>query len=186
MRKPLLLLAAVAAMASCHRPKSYQSFRPVPAHTWSRTDTAVFLVPAAEEPIVRDLRVSLRLGRLFPYSEVYLLVERMMQDSAALPVRDTVCVPVTDTLEPLRSDGLNLVCRQSAPVPLPQPAGQDCEIRVTHLMHRDPLPHVSDVGILLSVPYDYSGQHVVCGNGKTCQGQRGCRKACLENPLVDK
>lgn len=149
MRKLILLLALGAMMAAaCQHDTLLHTYLPVEGRQWLRSDTAVFALPEMEETGSYDLTLGLRIGSCFPYQSVYVLVEQRLTNPVEVR-RDTLCLQLADAEGHLRENGITLLQHEEKKMLLYFRKGQTGEIRVSHLMHRDPLPEVSDVGIML-------------------------------------
>ena len=88
------------------------------------------------------------MGNRFPYQEVYVLVEQRLTNPYET-YKDTLCLKLADAEGKIKDNGISLLQYEEKQMMLYLRKGQTGEIRVSHLMHRDPLPEVSDVGIML-------------------------------------
>lgn len=142
-----LVVAAVAlcCFAGCDEGVLCHSGRLVPAEGWRSRDTLVFDVDTLRDNAVCRFEIGLRVTVDYPYKSIWLGVERDFSPPAVLR-RDTVeCLLVDSTF---RMDGGIHLYQCVVPLPSMQlQRGQAGQIRVVHLMSRESLPGVHDVGI---------------------------------------
>lgn len=136
---------ALCCFAGCDEGVLCHSARLVPAEGWRRCDTLVFDVDTLRDNAVCRFEIGLRVTVDYPYKSIWLGVER----DFSLPVVarcDTVeCMLVDSTL---RMDGGIHLYQCVVPLSSMQlRRGQAGHVRVVHLMSRELLPGVHDVGI---------------------------------------
>ena len=138
---PLILL-----LASCERSTLMHSYQPLPDNSWNRTDTLLFSLPVLSEDESFGMLVGLRLTNNYPYEGLILEVAQSCQNPYSNRV-DTINYKLTDESGDFTENGMNYFQYESQRIPLNLKKGQKGEIRIRHLMHREVLPGIMDVGI---------------------------------------
>ncbi|MCR5680063.1 MAG: gliding motility lipoprotein GldH [Prevotella sp.] len=143
----LAIVATVAA--SCSRSTVYSHFEPIPQEGWERAKTLSFAVGPLADSVGCQEVLGLRVTSFYPYTDIVLIISQQALLSG-LRCTDTVALPLVN--EHGQSLGTGIGSQQFT-LPLRQmhlKADDILHVQVRHNMHRDPLPGVSDVGIILS------------------------------------
>jgi len=111
---------------------------------WYADDTIYVQLPPIVETGLYNESFLLRTDRNYPYKELFLKVEHKLT-TPDKTICDTICLHPSDS-----SIGVNLLQYESVQNVLYLVNGQHWEIRITHLMHRNPLPSISDVGVCVT------------------------------------
>ena len=111
---------------------------------WYADDTVHVQLPPIMETGLYNESFMLRTDRNYPYKELFLKVEHKLASPDKTNC-DTICLHLSDS-----STGVNLLQYESVQNVLYLMNGQHWEIRITHLMHRNPLPSISDVGVCVT------------------------------------
>lgn len=90
--------------------------------------------------------IGLRVTNNFPYESLILEVEQNYQHPIGHRI-DTIRYPLTDKSGDFTEKGINYFQYETQGVPLDLKKGQAGEIRIRHLMHREELSGIMDVGI---------------------------------------
>lgn len=125
------------------------SYLPLPEDSWNRTDTLQFILPVLATDDNCSVQIGLRVTNNFPYEELFLEVEQKCQNPYSHRV-DTIKFKLTDESGDFTENGINYFQYESQSLPLDLKKGQTGEIRIRHLMHREVLPGIMDVGIRVS------------------------------------
>ncbi len=139
-----VVLYMMLATACTNNIGTVQKCRHIDHRQWYADDTVSVLLPPAVETGLYNECYMLRTDRNYPYEELFLKVEHKFT-SPDKTFCDTICLHPSDS-----STGVNLLQYVSAQNVLHLVSGQHGEIRITHLMHRNPLPSVSDVGVCVT------------------------------------
>lgn len=147
-RKKILLTTLALALTACQHDTLLHKYRNIADGQWMRSDTVAFTLPVVPVSGMYDLSVGLRYHKLFPYRDLYVIVEQLLSDPE-INIKDTVCLqlPLPETSSEI---GINILQYEKRIVKLHLQKDQTGKIRISHIMHNDPLPQIYDVGILIS------------------------------------
>lgn len=149
-RKRISLVAVVALLATaCTHETFFHSYRHIAPNGWRYTDTLEFLLPPAPQTEVYSLSVGLRIDACFPYQSLTLVVETKA-DSLSLLRKDTLFWPLTQDDGTLGGSGVNLLQFETPAGHLQLREGQQARVRIYHIMSRETMPHIHDVGLRCS------------------------------------
>lgn len=140
-------------LEACHTDTRYHVYQPVlGSDGWQKKDSLVFNLPPDVSSGAYGMEIGIRNTGVYPYRDIWLSVTRLEVDS--LPAHtDTVHMYLADDKGRWGHEGAigglyqqTYVCEKPV-VLLTDSVGRS--FRVTHLMRRNPLPGISDVGIRL-------------------------------------
>lgn len=135
-------------LSSCTGNTLYHSYESLPAEGWERRDTVCFELPKAEEDINGTLTIGLRTKANIGIQDIVFAVEQ--RDSAGFISHcDTVRYPLTDADGEALTGGINIHQYEAQHLPLHLKEGQQGTIRIHHLMRRELIPGITDIGIKL-------------------------------------
>ena len=127
-RERISLVAVVALLATaCTHETFFHSYRHIAPNGWRYTDTLEFLLPPAPQTEAYALSVGLRIDACFPYQSLTLVVETTLGGS-----------------------GVNLLQFETPAGHLQLREGQQARVRIYHIMSRETMPHIHDVGLRCS------------------------------------
>jgi gliding motility-associated lipoprotein GldH len=92
------------------------------------------------------VQIGLRVTNNYPYEGLVLEVEQKFQHPYSHRA-DTIKYMLTDESGDFTENGINYYQYESQSIPLDLKKGQTGEIRIRHLMHREVLPGIMDVGV---------------------------------------
>lgn len=138
------LFVAVSMMfIACERTTPYHHYEPLSPDGWARTDTLHFQLPPVPSQGMYTLYVGFRWSPQYPYEGFWLVADTQSPFFRT----DTLYFP---TAQPSgQSTGHGIRIRQSEQplfrIALQQ--GQAISVNLRHIMHREVLPAISDVGV---------------------------------------
>ena len=147
-RRTLLYVLAVGGLltASCAGDTLVHRYAALPADGWARRDTVCFDLPVYAENISGILTVGLRTKTGVAIRDIVLAVEQC--DSDAFVVRrDTVCYPLTDSEGDALTSGVNFHQYETQFVPFRMEKDRKGCVRIYHLMTRETIPGITELGI---------------------------------------
>ena len=147
-RRTLLYVLAVGGLltASCAGDTLVHRYAALPADGWARRDTVCFDLPVYAEDICGTLTVGLRTKTGVAIRDIVLAVEQC--DSDAFVVRrDTVCYPLTNSEGDALTSGVNFHQYETLFVPFRMEKDRKGCVRIYHLMTRETIPGITEVGI---------------------------------------
>lgn len=145
VRRLVLVVGVACGLSGCDEGVLYHSSRHVPAAEWGYRDTLSFTVDTVKDDGLCHFEVGLRVTEDYPYKSIWLGVERSFSPPAVFR-RDTVECFLSDSTRH-KAGGLHL---HQYVVPLPSLQlwqGQSGQVRIVHLMNREALPGIYDVGV---------------------------------------
>lgn len=149
---PLSLAAVLLGAASCRPDPAtlVHEYRRVKGDAgWNVRDTIIIPVPPVSRAGDYALSVGMRVDNRFSWEGVWVEAE-LQADTPRVHYTDTLFVRFYDEKARPVADGVNLLqveVRAGKPVGLSQ--GQRGRLRLRHLMRRETLPHITDVGACL-------------------------------------
>lgn len=147
-RCTLLYVLAVGGLltASCAGDTLVHRYATLPADGWARRDTVCFELPVYAEDISGTLTVGLRTKAGLAIRDIVLAVEQC--DSDAFVIRcDTVCYPLTNSEGDALTSGVNFHQYETQFVPFRMEKDREGCVRIYHLMTRETIPGITEVGI---------------------------------------
>jgi gliding motility-associated lipoprotein GldH len=133
-------------LSGCDRHTLLHTYQSIPNNEWNRSDTLLFTLPQAAADVCYTLHIGLRTTQLFPYQGVMLAVEQDCQHPT-VHREDTVFYRLARPDGNIMSEGIHYSQSEAVNLPLQLQQGQSCQIRIRHLMQRETLPGIADVGI---------------------------------------
>jgi len=138
----------VLVLSSCIN-KSHtlmHAYLPVGNDGWNADDTLEFTIPQVTKTAVYDFQLGMRLQSGFPYEGIWVVVETVL-DNPDVRLCDTLY------LKTIRKDGMpigkgvNLLQSEQPYHKLELYRGQTGKMRLYHIMTREEIPSVSDIGV---------------------------------------
>lgn len=147
MNRPIyLFLLSILLLVSCDRNTLMHSYQPLSENSWDRTDTLQFNLPILAMDECCRVQIGLRVTNNYPYEGLVLEVEQKFQNPYSHRA-DTIKYMLTDESGDFTENGINYYQYESQSIPVDLKKGQTGEIRIRHLMHREVLPGIMDVGV---------------------------------------
>lgn len=139
-------LFLVAVLASCDKHTVYHSYIPTPVEGWEQNDTLAFNIDTIAEAGTYDLIVGVRTTTAYPFQSLYLLVEQQLRNPHKMSLDTLVCRLASSQGDKMGSG----ISTYQYIYPYKQEklsAGQSGKIIIRHIMRREILPGVSDIGV---------------------------------------
>ena len=125
------------------------SYQPIKENCWNRTDSITFNLPSLTTEEKCSVLIGLRVTNNYPYESLVMEVTQNYQNPISHRV-DTIKYHLTDKSGDFTEKGINYFQYETQGLPLDLKKGQTGEIIIRHLMHREELPGIMDVGIHVS------------------------------------
>lgn len=141
------LLASLMGAGSCSNDPSalVYEYHPVSFEGWNKTDTITISLPEVIQTGLYQGKVGVRTNTRYPYSKIWLGVCQVLHHPDTV-LLDTVSCPVLS-----RSDrgknGIGLFLSECFLPDYKYQAGQTGVIKIFHIMRREELPGVGEVGL---------------------------------------
>lgn len=134
----------------------YAVYQHTPIEGWDRNDTLTFCYvpnetysPFASQPsLTLTEEIGLRINGSYPFSTLYLIVEQEVRPSAT-QLTDTLTCRLTDKKGVFIGKGIGCYQYLFPLRRLPLHTGDTLNIHIRHLMKREILPGVTDIGVSL-------------------------------------
>lgn len=146
MRCLMLLFFCMAILSSCMQDTLLHVYQPVPATGWSCRDTLCFEVDSSIAAGSYSLTVGIRTVPQPSLSQVVIAVEQHL-DSPLYTRTDTLVCTLTDAEGRPNVRGGNNPIYENVQLPFHLTEGQHGTIRIRHLMRREVVQGITDVGI---------------------------------------
>lgn len=125
------------------------SYKPMSADGWDRRDTICFPLPQAEENVNGILTLGLRITAPVSTQSIVLAVEQSLNAPATYRC-DTVCYLLTDVEGDALGRGVNSIQYETQHLPFCLRKGQSGVVRIRHLMTKEIVPGITELGIKVS------------------------------------
>lgn len=151
LRRPARLSALLMGLflAACGGDTWYHSYRPAGKDGWARTDTLTFVLPSLSADTVLDASVGLCITHSFPYQRLWMALE-VRNDSAGTVFSDTLCYELCDSAGRFTGSGVTSLQYEQLFSPIPLSARGANTLFLYHLMKKETVPSVKEVGVRLS------------------------------------
>jgi len=154
LKKALPLFACLAGMAlvmpACGDGVVYNTYRHTQAEGWDKTDTLFFDVLPLREAGVYRQTVGLRINESFPFNSVTLVVDCTVEPKHKT-YSDTLRCRLTDNKGNMLGRGVSYYQYDFTASDLRLDEGDSLHIGVRHIMRRETLRGIADVGLQLSL-----------------------------------
>ena len=149
----LYLLLAVAfvaiALSSCDSDVIYDKYNHTPLVGWEKNDTLSFDVPPVKDAGRYRLELGLRTSTSFPFTGLSLVVEHTVEPDHML-YTDTVNCRLADEKGNVLGNGVSCFQYNFIVSDISLNKGDSLHICVRHIMKREIMPGISDVGLKLT------------------------------------
>lgn len=142
----LPLLSALAMGCGKEGRTLMHHYKTLPGGAWSTFDTLRFDIPPS--PTTEDyvFSLGLRLRNTFPYEDIWMVAEMHLEEPAAT-VRDTLRYLTTQPDGSPQGHGIALQQDEQPLCTLRLARGQHGHLRLYHIMTREIMPDVANVGV---------------------------------------
>lgn len=150
----IALMVITMGAASCSDPRTYNRYKSVSLHGWSRKDTLTFDIPRQWEGIYQ-LDLCLRAAQTYPYRNISMIIERKViyyrqRKKREKTYNDTInCEIVNDKGILAGQKGITSTEIRQAITSFRLNRNDSMHVTIHHIMNRESLPGISDVGIRL-------------------------------------
>lgn len=132
--------------AACTDGTVLHCYKPLPREGWDRRDTVCFSLPKTESDLDGSLIVGLRTAAHVDFQDIVLAVE-CCDEETGLCRCDTVRYPLTDAEGFPVARGVNHHQYETQRLPFRQKKGSEGTVRIRHIMTREVMKGITEVGI---------------------------------------
>ena len=150
----IALMVITMGAASCSDPRTYDRYESVSLQGWSRKDTLTFDIPRQWEGNYQ-LDLCLRAAQTYPYRNISMIIERKViyyrqRKKREKTYNDTInCEIVNDKGILAGQKGITSTEIRQAITSFRLNRNDSMHVTIHHIMNRESLPGISDVGIRL-------------------------------------
>ena len=150
----IALMVFTMGAASCSDPRTYNRYESVSLQGWSRKDTLTFDIPRQWEGNYQ-LDLCLRAAQTYPYRNISMIIERKViyyrqRKKREKTYNDTInCEIVNDKGILAGQKGITSTEIRQAITSFRLNRNDSMHVTIHHIMNRESLPGISDVGIRL-------------------------------------
>ena len=144
----LLLVLLFLLCVSCTKKIIVHRYAHIDNDGWARCDTLSFEIPPVAVSGDYALFLGMRYSNDMPYEAIWMEVETQFCHPRQYSL-DTLCFQTADSIGMLLGKGINLKQQEVQLLSLNLKEGQQGTVRVRHIMARNLLPFVRDIGIRL-------------------------------------
>ncbi len=150
LRLYLYIAAAwVLCLCSCNGDVVYDKYNHTPLVGWEKNDTLSFNVPAVKEAGRYRIELGLRTGTSFPFTGLSLVVEHTVEPGHML-YTDTVNCRLADDKGNVLGKGVSCFQYSFIVSDVDLRKGDSLHVCVRHIMKREIMPGISDVGLKIT------------------------------------
>lgn len=150
----IALMVITMGAASCSDPRTYDRYESVSLQGWSRKDTLTFNIPRQWEGKYQ-LDLCLRAAQTYPYRNISMIIERKViyyrqRKKREKTYNDTInCEIINDKGILVGQKGISNTEIRQAITSFRLNRNDSMHVTIHHIMSRESLPGISDVGIRL-------------------------------------
>ena len=135
---------------SCTNDAIIHHYETVSDEGWNRKDTLRFPLPEITKEGNYSVEVGLRFNSQYPYEGVWIEVETELKNPHFIR-KDTICIATANNDGRPKGQGVVFLQTDTLLTTLPLTEGQAGEIRLRHIMQRETLTGIRDVGLKVKV-----------------------------------
>lgn len=158
----VMVLFVAFVLTACRRYETTNAFRSFAVDGWDSDDTLIVPIDTLQADGTFVLSLHLRVATApprYPYTDIVLLLSRRLSsDGHTLISTDTISLPLTSARGDMEGRGTSLLQIDVPIDTLSLPAGTSGSFALTHLMRRDPLQGIHDVGLSLDNKFSATAQ----------------------------
>lgn len=145
-------MITIMCTISCNDPRTYDQYRGVSLQGWLRNDTLTFDIPRQWEGNYQ-LDLCLRAARTYPYRNISMIIEQKViyyrqRKKREKTYNDTVnCEIINDKGILVGHKGITSTEIRQAITSFRLNRNDSMQVKIHHIMSRESLPGISDVGI---------------------------------------
>ncbi len=134
-------------MASCRGRVVYDAYAHTPTTGWEKNDSLVFSVPPVATAGTYRMSIGLRINDLYPFTALSL---ELRQTAGSHTYTDTLHCALADDGGKLVGRGVGYLQYMFRLRELELDEGDTVHVRLRHIMKREILPGVADVGVKIT------------------------------------
>lgn len=145
----LVAMVSIFSLSSCDDGVVYDTYKHTQIEGWEKNDTLVFDVPRLASPGRYRLEMGLRTSGAFPFTGLSIVVEQTVIPGYKT-LADTLNCRLTDEKGNVLGHGISYFQYNFILSDVELAKGDSLHVRVRHIMKREILPGISDVGLKIT------------------------------------
>lgn len=146
LQRTLTTAIITLLLSSCIGDTIQHQYHHISKEGWSRNDTIAFELPPANVEGHYAVDTEIRTTRPFPYQKIWVVREVLFQ-TPLMTHNDTICIETgSDTAFP-EGKGVTIRTYSHSDTTFALKEGQQGRMKLYHVMSREILPHITDIGI---------------------------------------
>lgn len=144
-----IILSAAVILSACTGRTVYDKYLSTPVEGWERSDTLTFSIPKLTGTGRYRQEIGLRINGAYPFTAVSLLVEQTVEPGHRVTA-DTINCRLYDSKGNHLGNGVSYFQYSFILSDTELQKGDSLNIRVRHIMRRETLPGISDIGFKMT------------------------------------
>lgn len=149
IRFVIVSLIVLLGLMACDDKAVYHHYKPTLLAGWGKTDTLTFNIPPLEATASYQFSVGIRTVVTFPYQSIWLVVRQYLNQYKFSRI-DTIECKLANSKGDVTGQGIINYLHTFPLYTQTLYKGQTGKIRIYHIMRREELPGISQIGIKIS------------------------------------
>lgn len=141
------IIVALLCISCSERHSAFGNFKQINSHGWAYDDTIKIKAEGLDSTAVRNLNVAVRHSSEYQYRNLWLEVTYPVGNSLRC---DTVNIVLADVYGRWLGKGFGPSYQTEVEVAHQVPIADSSQVYVRHIMRLDTLPHIEQVGIIIT------------------------------------
>lgn len=143
-----ILLMAWMLLSACHDNLVFSTYKATPTNGWDKNEPVKFEVSSLPAEGEHQMLLGLRLSDSYPFRNFHVVVKQERYPSGE-ETTDTVIYDVVDRHGNINGQGVNYYQYEAPVRTLNLTEGDSLSITVKHIMKREIMPGILDVGVII-------------------------------------
>ncbi len=145
-----ILLLWTTLLSACREKPVLYNYCSTPVEGWESVDTLKFHVDTLSSSGTYEMSIGVRTSAttLYPYQSLWLVMRQHWHNPDQV-ITDTLHLRFTTSKGDVQGHGVSIYQYDFPQSTLPLTAGASADITITHIMSRELLPGITDIGIKL-------------------------------------
>lgn len=141
-----IILQATLLVSSCITDTLQYEYQHINKNGWAKNDTINFDIPEVTQSGLYSIKTEIRCLSTFPLNHIYI-VRKFSFNTPFIGYTDTIRINTDKKCPSTEHSGINLISFAKTDSSLVLAKGQKGRVEMYHIMQKEPLPHILDLGI---------------------------------------
>lgn len=141
-----IALLTTLLVSSCITDTLQHQYQHINKNGWAKNDTIDFDIPPATQSGRYSIKTEIRCLSNFPLHHIYI-VRHFSFDPPFIGYTDTLCINTDRKCPDTERSGVNTISYAKTDSSLVLAKGQKGRVKMHHIMQKENIPHVLDLGI---------------------------------------